>query len=124
MNSELQAALDARLDDAIAQANYRLTLVNQKNNARLKLQRDLTYSTAGGIFEISPELISFVQALLTAGKEEAILLDTNKNPVEISNLLEFRDAIISKYYEHINDFLAEFKALQRKRNTKALIEDK
>lgn len=124
MNSELQAALDARLDDAISQANYRLTLVNQKNNARLKLQRDLTYSTSGGIFEITPELISFVQALITAGKDDAILLDVNKNPVEIESLSEFRDTIISKYYEHTNDFLIEFKSLQRKRNTKALVEDK
>jgi hypothetical protein len=121
LHPDLQAALDARLNDAIAAANYRLTLNNQKQNARLKLQKDLIYAKNGGMFNISPELISFIQSLISMGKEDAILLDINKNPIEISDLLDFQEAIVAQYYECMNDFLYEFKSLQKSRTTKALI---
>lgn len=123
-NPDLQAAIDARLADALATANYRITLNNQKQNARLKLQKDLTYSVNGGIFNITPELISFVSALISNGKDEAILLDANKNPIEIENLQDFFDVLMEKYYQCMNDFLVEFKSIQKTRTAKALIGEK
>ena len=121
LHPDLQAAIDARLNDAIAAANYRLTLTNQKHNARLKLQKDLIYAKNGGMFSISPELISFVQTLIDMGKEDAILLDVNKNPVEITDLQDFQEAIVAQYYERMNDFLYEFKSLQKSRTAKSVI---
>ena len=120
-NPDLQAAIDARLSDALASANYRITLTNQKQNAKLKLQKDLTYSINGGTFSITPELISFVTALLTHNKTHAILLDVNMNPVEIGDLKAFNKTIIGTYYECTNDYLAEFASLQKSRSTKALV---
>lgn len=117
----LTQAIDQRLAEAIETSNFRITLNNQKANARLKLQKDLTYSTNGGIFQISPELISFVQTLRSLGKETAILLDVNKNPVEIPDLGEFQDNIVGIYYERLNDFLIEIKGIQKSRTTKALV---
>lgn len=120
-NPDLQAAVDARLSDALEATNFRITLNNQKQNARLKLQKDLTYSTNGGIFNITPELISFVGVLLFHGKEDAIILDTNKNPIEITDLRKFNETILSMYYERTNEFLVEYKTIQRSRNTKAVV---
>jgi hypothetical protein len=59
-NPDLKAALDERLAEALKSANYRITLATQKENAKLKYQNDLIYSTNGGLFVASPELISFV----------------------------------------------------------------
>lgn len=118
---ELKSAIDERLEAALATANYRITLSNQKQNARLKLQNDLTYATGGGIFKISPELISFVSTLVNMEKESMILLDSNENPIEVENLEEFLDEITSKYYESVNDFLTEFKSIQKSRNVKSLV---
>jgi hypothetical protein len=55
------------------------------------------------------------------GKEDAILLDVNKNPVEITDLQDFQDSIVAQYYERMNDFLYEFKSLQKSRTAKAVI---
>ena len=121
LNPDLQAAIDARLNDALVTANYRITLTNQKQNARLKLQKDLTYSINGGTFSITQELISFVTALLYHGKSEAILLDVNKNPIEIQDLTAFSESIISTYYECTNEFLNEFKSLQKARTPKVVV---
>jgi hypothetical protein len=120
-NPDLQSAIDARLADAIAMKNFRLTLVNQKANAKLKLQHDLTYSINGGIFKISTELVSFISALLAMEKDQAILIDIHGNPVEVLNLQEFMDSIVNQYYESTNAFLVEFNRIQKSRTPKALI---
>jgi hypothetical protein len=121
MNPDITAAIDKRLEDALANSNYRITLNLQKQNAKLKLERDLTYATNGGIFSVSPELISFVHTLISMGKENGILLDVNKNPVELPNLQEFLDNLIERYYECMNEYLVEFKSIQKARTTKALV---
>ena len=121
MNPDIQAAIDERLEAAIASSNYRITLNNQKQNARLKLERDLTFSINGGIFPTTPELSSFVQALRALGKDSAILLDVNKNPIEISNLEEFLENLVERYFECMNEYLVEFKAIQKARTTKAVV---
>lgn len=120
MNNKVDDANMERLSQAIATANYRITLNNQKQNARLKLQKDLTYAINGGIFFITPELISFVSSLLSHGRTETILLDNNNNPVEISDLDTFKEIIMDKYYECMNSFLVEFKQINKSR-TPALV---
>lgn len=121
MAEYLDGALEQRLNEAVATANYRLTLTVQRSNAKLKLQKDLIYAINGGLFEVSPELIAFVNTLIAVGKEEAVLLDVNKNPIEIHDLADFLDAIIDHYYESVNTYLVEFKSLQKTRTAKALI---
>ena len=123
-NPDLQAAIDSRLNDALAQANFRIAISNQRANARLKLQKNLMYSINGGTFVVSSELISFISALLSHGKEEAVLLDIKLNPIQISDLSEFLDNIMQLYYECTNDFLTEFKSISKNRTTKAIIGDK
>lgn len=121
---DLQVALDQRLEDALTSANYRLTLNTQKANARLKLQRNLTFSINGGTFVVSHELISFITALLVRDRKETILLDVNQNPIEITDLEDFYDKITDVYYECMNDYLNEIKNIVKARSPKALIGEK
>lgn len=119
--TNLQAAIDARLSEALTAANYRITLNLAKQNARLKLQNDLTFSTNGGTFAITPELISFVSALRAMEKDDAVLLDVKQNPIQIDDLAAFLEQIVSTYYECTNEFLVEFKALNKQRTAKAVV---
>jgi hypothetical protein len=120
-NPEIAASIDERLEKAVDRANYQITLNNQKQNARYKLEADLTYATAGGIFKITPELISFVQALLTREQSSAVLLDVNRNPIYIENLQLFQDDVLSKYFEIANEFLIEFKRIEKARKPETLV---
>ena len=120
MNTKTTDANQERLSQAIATANYRITLNNQKQNARLKLKKDLTYAIDGGIFFITTDLISFTTMLVLQGKTETILLDNNNNPIEITDLVAFNDSILDKYYEFMNEFLIEFKKINKSR-TPALV---
>lgn len=121
ISPELKVAIDKRLEEALATANYQLTLNIQKQNIKLNLENKLIYATGGGLFKITPDLISFVSALNVAGREQTILLDVNSNPIEIKDLHEFLDTIIDIYYENMNEYLFEFRTFQKKRSTKALI---
>ena len=118
---EIRAAIDQRLEDAIAQANFRITLNNQIQNARLKSEKGMTFSINGGLFNISPELISFTNTLISLGQTDAVMLDVNKNPIEITDLQEFLESIVERYYESMNEFLTEFKSIRTKRTTKSLL---
>ena len=122
IHPELKAALDTRLEDAISQANYRLTLNNQRANLRAKLNQSLIYAFNGGIFTISQELISFVTALISSNRESAVLLDKNANPILVDDLTSFRDNILDRYAEVTNQYLLDMKALSKARSTKALVE--
>lgn len=120
-NTDLKAALDERLEAALNVANYRMSLAIQKSNAKLKYSQSLIYSINGGIFEATPELISFVSTLCNRGKDSAVLLDTKNNPISIDNLTDFLDHLIDRYYEATNELLVEYRAIQKARNTKSLI---
>lgn len=123
LQPEFKAAIDTRLEDAVSKANYRITLNNQIQNARMKAEKGLTYSLNGGIFKITPELISFTQTLLALEQNDVILVDINKNPIEVKDLKKFQQEIVDRYYETMNEFLAEFTAVRQKRTTEALIKE-
>lgn len=118
---EIKAAIDSRLEDVVSKVNYRITLNNQIENARLKAERGLTYSVNGGIFKISQDLISFTHALISMGQDTAIMMDSNKNPIEIPDLEEFQSNIINQYYETMNALMADIKATKRSRTTESLL---
>lgn len=120
-NTELGTAIDERLTSALERANYQITLNNQKQNARQKLEADLVFATNGGIFKVGPELISFVAALRSMGHDDGVLLDINKNPIEITDLEAFQEDAVEHYYQAMNSFFVEFKKLQKSRKPEALV---
>lgn len=121
LQPEIRAAIDTRLEDVINKANFRITLNNQLENARLKADRGLTYSVNGGTFKITPELISFVNTLRSMGQDDVILVDSNSNPIEVNNLEQFQEDIVGKYYETMNEFMTEVKEIRKSRNTSSVL---
>lgn len=112
--------MDERLKAALEQANYSITLQNQKKNAKLRFENALLYSQNGGTFVISMELVSFVQTLLHVSTE-AILIDSRGNPIMIDDLSSFLDKIIQQYHSATNEYMVSIKGLQSSRTTKASV---
>ena len=117
----LDGAINERLSKALEASNYRITYNNLRKNARLKLNRFLSYPKNGGMFLITPDLISFIHTLLFHQKTSTILLDTNENPIEITDLEEFFEEIYDRYYRGMNDYLMTYKEFQKSRNVSKLI---
>ena len=119
--SDIKNAIDERLALALEASNYRITMQHQKEISKLKLQNNLVYSTNGGIFVANRELISFVSTLISHKKSDAIILDSNDNPIKIDNLEEFLEELIGLYYESMNDHLVEYDKIKTSRTTTKVV---
>ena len=110
--------MDNRLEQALEYANYKVTVFQQKQNLKLRLDQLLTYAHNGGIFKISENLISFVDALVRREVIEVVLIDSRGNPVKITDLVTFQDEIFSLYFEATNEYHAEHEKLRKARSVK------
>jgi hypothetical protein len=114
--------MDERLEKALEFSKYRIALVNRKEDLKIKVNNMLTYAHNGGIFKASQELISFVKLLIDANKTTVVIVDTNGNPIEILNLQEFFDELLSKYFEATNYYHIEYKKLRSARSVNSIYE--
>ena len=114
--------MSSKLEKALEFANYRTTLNVQHNALKAKVQTLLSYSINGGTFEISQELISFIKLLLDKEYTDAVLLDTYNNPIQIENLDDFLEEILSRYFEAVNEYHAEYQKIRKARKVHKLID--
>lgn len=110
--------MDERLERALEFANYRITIENQKATAQRRLNTMLVFHYNNGVFSADSTTISFVAALIAAGIQTSIVLDNKNNPIEIENLKEFQDQLISTYHIALNEYATEHQKLARARNIK------
>jgi hypothetical protein len=114
--------MDERLAKALEFSKYRISLFNRKEDLKVKINGLLLYAQGGGIFSIKPELIAFVDLLVNRGRTQAVLIDDNGNPIEIADLGQFLDDILSKYFEATNLWHAEYVKLRSARTVKSIYE--
>jgi hypothetical protein len=114
--------MDERLSKALDISNYMVTLNNQKRLLNEQYKENLIYYFNGGQFSITQQIISFCQSLLSCDQEEAILIDDNNIPIEISDLKDFTNSIISKYFEASNVYLTEYNKLKKNRSIESIMD--
>lgn len=114
--------MDERLEKALEFSKYRIALVNRKEDLKIKVNNLLLYAHNGGMFRVSQELISFVKLVLDQGKLRVVLIDDNKNPIEITDLQKFFDDIFSRYFEATNLYHAEYSKLRTARSVSSIYE--
>lgn len=112
--------MEDRLKKAIEFSNYRISLFNKKEEIKTKVKSMLTYGYNGGIFKIDPGLICFVKLILDQGKDYAVLIDGNENPIEIPDLKTFYDTIFTKYFESNNHYHSEYEKLKKARTVSSI----
>lgn len=114
--------MDERLEKALEFANYRTTLSNQKRNIRSRMQVLQAVHYNSGSFYADERTIGFINALVAVGKTDAIVIDTKDNPVEVTDLLEFRDLLVSAYTEATNEYKVQMDKVKRARNIKKIMD--
>ncbi len=88
--------MDKRLDDALAFANYRLTLQVQRQNIDARVQSALLLSYQNAIFKTTQELMNFVDLKHRIGGE-LFVEDNSGNVIQINDCKEFLDKLIQTY---------------------------
>lgn len=88
--------MDTRLNDALAFANYRLTLQIQRQNIVARTEAALVFSHQGAIFKATQELIAFVNAkVMLLG--ELLIEDQTGNVIAINNPSDFLSLLVQTY---------------------------
>jgi hypothetical protein len=113
--------MDDKLKEALEFSNFRLTLNNQKQNLKHRMNTMLTIGYNGHMFTARLELINFVKQLLDLGVKQYIFLDDNENPVMVSDLLDFHSRLLSLYTEALNEYYVEHEKIKKMRDTKKLV---
>ena len=114
--------MDERLEKALKFSNYMVTLNNQRQLLKEKFFEDTLYFTDGCQFTIDRELIAFVGYLIDHGQTEAVIIDDNEFPAQISNLSEFYNDIIDKYFKASNEYYNNYYKLKTSRSVEKLVE--
>ena len=115
--------MDDQLKQALDFANYRQTFSIQRQTLKEKIEAKLTYGINGGIFKIDRSLISYVQMLVDQDRIEGVpLIDSNDNPILISNLEAFRDEILDRYYTTTLEYYEQYQALKKSRSVEKLLD--
>lgn len=112
--------MDPRLDAALQRANFSILLAQKKNEMKARYENAIMYGHNGGIFKISPELISFIQIFIDKKYDEAVLIDTKGYPILVEDLKVFLNTLMSRYFEASNLYHAEYSALRKARTVEAL----
>lgn len=114
--------MDERLEKALEFGNYRTTLANQKRNviSRMQILQKVHYNS--GAFNANPQTIAFVHALIENKKTSSVIVDNKENPIEIENLQEFLDALISSYTEGVNEYKVQMDKFKKSRNIKKIMD--
>ena len=114
--------MDERLQKALEFSNYNLTFQNQKQNIKNRFNQLQVVHYANGVFKANPSTISFVKALVDMGKSNTVVIDDKENPVEIKNLQEFLDELVSAYTSATQEYDVEFSKLKRMRSIKKIMD--
>jgi hypothetical protein len=108
--------MDNKLKSALEYADYHKSLTVQRLFLKEKLDADLTFGFNGGIFKINHELINFVNFLISNDKIESVpILDSNKNPVIVADLTDFRNTILDRYFSATLEYIDRVENLKKAR---------
>lgn len=112
--------MDKRLDDALAFANYRLTLQIQRQNIEARVAAGLLLSYQNAIFKVTQELISFV-GLKTMRNEKILVEDNSGNVISISDNAEFLNQLMATYDSAMELKQQELQKLKSARSTAKIV---
>ena len=114
--------MDERLEKALEFSNYRATLGVQKKNIRTRMHVLQTVHYNKGSFLADSATIAFANALKQHGKKSAVMIDTKDNPIEISDIDDFIEALIGAYTEATLEYKTQMDKISKARNIKKLMD--
>jgi putative heme degradation protein len=112
--------MDKKLEDALAFANYRLTLQVQRQNINAQIEAALLVSHQGAIFKSTVELIAFVGIKINRN-EKVFVEDHSGNVITIDDANEFLNVLVQAYDSAMETKQVEQKKLKSARSTAKIV---
>lgn len=110
--------MDDRLEKALAFSKYRTTIENRRKSIKRRFESMLIVHYENGMFKADNATISFIAVLLMRNTKSCVLLDSKDNPIEIEDLQDLADTLLSAYHSATNEYYTETKKLAKARDVK------
>lgn len=115
------------MEDKIVQAfnvaNYMATFSSQKQILKEEYNQNLLFFYNGGSFVITKELITFVKTIKDLTDSFSFVLpDSNDLPIQIDDISDFLDKILSKYIFATNQYFTRYNSLKSSRTIESLLD--
>jgi hypothetical protein len=111
---------DKKLNEALAFANYRLTLQVQRQNIEARVEAALLVSYNGALFKATQQLINFV-ALRVTRNESLLVEDNSSNVITIADPIEFLKLLLDSYDSAMQLKQSEQQRLKSARSTAKIV---
>jgi len=111
---------DKKLNEALAFANYRLTLQVQRQNIEARVEAALLVSCNGAIFKATQSLINFV-SLRVIRNEQILVEDNSTNVIVIEDGNNFLKILLDAYDSAMQLKQEEQKRLKSARSTAKIV---
>ena len=111
---------DKKLNEALAFANYRLTLQVQRQNIEARVEASLLVSYNGALFKATQQLINFV-GLRTIRGEQILVEDNSNNVIAIEDGNAFLKVLLDAYDSSMQLKKEEQKRLKSARSTAKIV---
>jgi len=103
--------MDERLEKALQFSHYMVNLNNQKRVLEETYSQDIIHYFNGAQFTVNKELICFCKIMMLLEQDTVVLVDDNNRPIEIEDLEEFFDEILTIYNEASNEYFVNYTTL-------------
>lgn len=114
--------MDEIVKQAFDIANYSAVFASQKKILEEEFNQATIFFQNGGSFSITREFICFVKALTElSDSTSAVLIDDNNTPIEIQNIQQFLQDILSKYMFAINGYYTKYSAMRSARSIQSIV---
>jgi hypothetical protein len=113
--------MDNRLNDALAFANYRLTLQVQRQNIEARVLAALLFSHQNAIFKATQSLIAFADYKVRTPDAPMYVDDNSGNTIKIENPVEFLKQASDTYDSAMSLKQAEQQKLKAARTTAKIV---
>lgn len=111
---------DKKLNEALAFANYRLTLQVQRQNIEARVEASLLVSYNGALFKATQQLINFV-GLRTIRGEQILVEDNSNNVIAIEDGNAFLKVLLDAYDSSMQLKQQEQNRLKSARSTAKIV---
>jgi hypothetical protein len=100
------------IKDILSYRNTMRTFNLNKKVMQDKTSSALIHHENGGSFDITQELIGFLNYAVQQNKTTIVILDRNNLPIKINDIPKLLETISDRYFEVVNDFYIQYEQLR------------
>lgn len=109
------------INDIVAEAKFNASFAAQRSMLKTEFKQQTLVAANGGLFQLTPELLLFVDKRST-NKTELVVLDRQELPIRLENVQDLLVQWNAVYDQALNDYYSKLHQLRKARSIAQLVQ--